>query len=104
MSSDDQCDRIAPLLEGRSTHPGRTAGDNRLVLWIARISSPWRVSPPDSGPWNSVYQRFARRSRAEIWHAVFVKLAGDVGLEEVIIDSTIVRAHRHAAATAKKSE
>jgi transposase len=45
-----------PLLPGKGTGPGRTAGDNRLfveaVLWIARTGSPWRDLPPDSGPWN----------------------------------------------------
>ena len=106
MLSDDQYDRIAPLLQGKSTDPGRTAGDNRLfveaVLWIARTGSPWRDLPPDFGPWNSVYQRFARWSRAEIWYAVLAKLAGDADLEEIFIDSTIVRAHQHAAGAAKK--
>ena len=106
MLSDDQYDRIAPLLQGKSTDPGRTAGDNRLfveaVLWIARTGSPWRDLPPDFGPWNGVYQRFSRWSRAEIWHAVLAKLAGDADLEEVFIDSTIVRAHQHAAGAAKK--
>ena len=106
MLSDAQYDRIAPLLQGKSTDPGRTAGDNRLfvgaVLWIARTGSPWRDLPPDFGPWNSVYQRFARWSRAEIWHAVFAELAGDADLEEIFIDSTIVRAHQHAAGAAKK--
>jgi transposase len=71
MLSDDQYERIAPLLQGKSTDPGRTAGDNRLfveaVLWIARTGSPWRDLPPDFGAWNSVYQRFSRWSRAEIW-------------------------------------
>ncbi|MFM0210023.1 IS5 family transposase [Paraburkholderia sediminicola] len=106
MLSDDQYERIALLLPGKSTDPGRTAADNRLfveaVLWIARTGSPWRDLPPDFGPWNSVYRRFARWSRAEIWHAVLAGLAGDTDLEEVFIDSTIVRAHQHAAGAAKK--
>jgi transposase len=51
---------------------------------------------------NSVYQRFASWSRAEIWHAVLAELAGDADLEEIFIDSTIVRAHQHAAGVAKK--
>ena len=106
MLSDEQYERIGPLLPGKSTDPGRTAADNRLfieaVLWIARTGSPWRDLPSDFGLWNSVYQRFARWSRAGIWHAVFAELAGDAELEEIFIDSTIVRAHQHAAGAAKK--
>jgi hypothetical protein len=33
---------------------------------------------------------------------VLAKLAGDADLEEVFVDSTIVRAHQHAAGAAKK--
>ena len=29
---DDQWDRIAPLLPGKNTDPGRTAADNRLFV------------------------------------------------------------------------
>lgn len=107
MLSDDQFERIAPLLPGKATDPGRTAADNRLfveaVLWICRTGSPWRDLPADFGPWNSVYQRFARWSRAQVWHAVFAELAGDADFEEVFIDSTIVRAHQHAAGAPKKT-
>ncbi len=45
------------------------------VLWIARTGSPWRDLPPEFGSWNSTYQRFARWSRAGVWHRVF-RLAG----------------------------
>lgn len=69
---DDQFERIAALLPGKASDPGRTAADNRLfveaVLWIARTGSPWRDLPPQFGPWNSVYQRFARGSRSGVWH------------------------------------
>ena len=106
MLSDDQYARIAQLLPGKATDPGRTAADNRLfveaVLWIARTGSPWRDLPADFGPWNSVYKRFARWSRAQVWHTVFSELAGDADFEEVFIDSTIVRAHQHAAGASKK--
>jgi transposase len=106
MLSDDQYARIVQLLPGKATDPGRTAADNRVfveaVLWIARTGSPWRDLPPDFGPWNSVYKRFARWSRAQVWHTVFAELAGDADFEEVFIDSTIVRAHQHAAGAPKK--
>ena len=104
---DDQFERIALLLPGKSGDPGRTAADNRLfveaVLWIARTGTPWRDLPSEFGVWNSVYQRFARWSRRGIWHQVFAQLATDADFEEVFIDSTIVRAHQHAAGAAKKT-
>ena len=73
------------------------------VLWIARTGSPWRDLPPEFGLWNSAYQRFARWSRQGVWHRIFTQLAGDADFEEVFIDSTIVRAHQHAAGAAKKT-
>jgi transposase len=103
---DDQFERIAALLPGKVTDPGRTATNNRLfveaVLWIARTGCPWRDLPPQFGPWNSVYQRFARWSRRGVWHRVFTLLAKEADFEEVFIDSTIVRAHQHAAGAPKK--
>ncbi len=84
---DDQFERIAALLPGKASDPGRTAADNRLfveaVLWIARTGSPWRDLPPSFGLWNSVYQRFARWSRSGVWHRVFAQLALDADFEEV---------------------
>jgi transposase len=103
----DQFERIAALLPGKASDPGRTAADNRLfveaVLWIARTGSPWRDLPHHFGPWNSVYQRFARWSRRGVWHRVFAQLAQEADFEEVFIDSTIVRAHQHAAGAPKKT-
>lgn len=104
---DDQFERIDALLPGKRSDPGRTAANNRLfvesVLWIARTGSPWRDLPPEFGLWNSAYQRFARWSRQGVWHRIFAKMAGDADFEEVFIDSTIVRAHQHAAGAAKKT-
>lgn len=104
---DDQYERIAAQLPGKASDPGRTAANNRLfveaVLWIARTGSPWRDLPPEFGPWNSVYQRFARWPRRGVWHRVFAQLAQDADFEEAFIDSTIVRAHQHAAGAPKKT-
>jgi len=56
---DDQFERIAALLPGKASDPGRTVADNRLfveaVLWIARTGSPWRDLPPSFGLWNSIH-------------------------------------------------
>ena len=103
----DQWERIAPMLPGKAGDPGRTGADNRLfmeaVLWIARTGAPWRDLPQEFGPWNSVYVRFARWSRRGVWEAVFSELAKDADLRQVFLDSTIVRAHQHAAGARKKT-
>jgi transposase len=104
---DEQWNRIEALLPGKVSDPGRTGADNRrfveAVLWIARTGSPWRDLPKAFGPWNSVYKRFARWSDSGVWHRVFEELAKDADFEEVFLDSTIVRAHQHAAGAAKKT-
>ena len=103
----DQWERIEAMLPGKASDRGRTAADNRLfveaVLWIARTGTPWRDLPKAFGPWNSVYKRFARWSDSGVWHRVFAELAKDADFEEVFIDSTIVRAHQHAAGAPKKT-
>ena len=66
---DDQWERIESMRPGKVDDPGRSAADNRLfetVLWIARTGCPWRDLPAQFGPWNSVYQRFARWSKKGI--------------------------------------
>lgn len=104
---DDQFERIEGMLPGKLGDPGKTAANNRLfieaVLWIARTGSPWRDLPDEFGLWNSNYQRFARWSRRDVWHQLFLHLATEADFEEVFIDSTIVRAHQHAAGAAKKT-
>ena len=104
---DEQWERIEGLLPGKASDPGRSGADNRLfveaVLWIARTGSPWRDLPAELGRWNSAYKRFARWSRDGVWHRVFEALAHERRFREVFIDSTIVRAHQHAAGAPKKT-
>ena len=104
---DDQWKRIEGLLPGKAGDPGRSGADNRLfveaVLWIARTGSPWRDLPAELGRWNSAYKRFSRWSRDGVWHRVFEALADEPRFREVFIDSTIIRAHQHAAGAQKKA-
>jgi len=98
---DDQWERIAGLLPGKATDRGVTAKDNRLfvdaVLWIARSGSHWRELPEMFGNWNSVFTRYNRWSKANVWERVFQALSGDPDFEYVLMDSTVVRAHQHSA-------
>jgi putative transposase len=98
---DEQWARIASLCVGKESDPGGTGENNRMfvegVLWIARTGSPWRDLPPAFGNWNSVWRRFDRWSQSGVWHRIFAALADDPDFEYLIIDSTIVRAHQHAA-------
>jgi len=102
----DQWERIFGLLPGKPTDPGRTARDNRVfveaVLWILRTGAPWRDLPPTLGHWNTTYRRFARWDTSGLWHRLFEELAKDSDFEETFLDSTVVRAHQHAAGAPKK--
>lgn len=72
------------------------------MLWIARTGSPWRDLPTQLGNWHSTYVRFARWRDAGLWERIAQALAADAQLKQVLIDSTIVRAHQHAAGAQKK--
>jgi len=98
---DDQWEMIKDALPGKKGDPGRTGADNRLfvdaVMWIARTGAPWRDLPPEFGKWSGVHKRFTRWSENGIWQMIFNTLAADADTEWLMIDSTIVRAHQHAA-------
>src|SRR5258707_10072694 len=98
MSSGHVLSRFAPARGATPAAGARTiACLSRGVLWIARTGSPWRDLPSAFGNWNSVWRRFDRWSQSGVWHRIFSALAGDPDFEYLIIDSTIVRAHQHAA-------
>jgi len=98
---DDQWERIKDLLPGREGHVGVTARDNRLfieaVLYRYRAGIPWRDLPERFGDWKKVHTRFGRWAKTGVWAKLFQHLAGEADNEWAMIDSTIVRAHQHAA-------
>jgi transposase len=106
MLRNDQWERIEHLLPGKASDRGVTARDNRLfveaVLWIARTGSPWRDLPPQLGNWHNVYTRFSRWGKRGVWQRVIEAVSTDADLEALLLDSTIVRAHQHAAGAQKK--
>jgi transposase len=103
--SDEQWDKVKDLLPGKPGDPGRMAEDNRnflnAVLWIAKTGAPWRDLPERFGPWNSVFQRFNRWAKRGVW-ARLLEAWKDPDLECLMLDSTVIRAHQHAAGALKK--
>ena len=92
-----------PFVTVKGPKRGRPAGNHRLVLdgvfWIARTGAPWRDLPDHFGNWNSVYQQFRRWSVSGLWDTMLEALNATGAAESSVqmIDSTIVRAHQHAA-------
>ena len=73
------------------------------MLWINRTGAPWRDLPERYGPWQSVACRFYRWRQAGIWDRILAAVqrqadaAGELDWETHHADSTIIRAHQHAA-------
>jgi transposase len=103
--TDEEWRRIEPLVPGKKGDKGRHGADNRLfvdaVLWLVRAGAPWRDLPEEFGKWNSAFKRFRRWARKGVWKRLFTELGEHPDLEYLIIDSTIVRAHQHAAGAQK---
>ena len=103
--SDVAWERMAPLTIGRPDQKGSTDRDDRMfvegVLWIVRTGSPWRDLPEVFGDWNSVIRRFSRWSNKGVRHRIFEAMSGGADFEYLIVDSTITRAHQHAAGPKK---
>ena len=87
--------------------PGRPATWARRKLidgirFRVRTGIPWRDLPAEYGPWGRVYDLFRRWQRDGTWHRIFSDLQTRADEKELItwdinIDSTVCRAHQHAA-------
>ncbi len=105
--TDARGERLRPLLPPRKPRTGRPANDHRAVpngiLWVLRTGSPWRCLPARSGAWKTVSSRFYRRQKAGVWDRVLAELQrqgdaeGRLDWSLHFVDSTVVRAHQHAA-------
>ena len=78
---------------------------SEAVLYVARTGLPWRDMPAEFGRWEAVYHRFRRWESRGVWRQLwdhFQRGAFKVA-QDLFIDSTIVRAHPHAAGAFKKT-
>ena len=103
--SDEAWSVIEPLLP--SNQPGaRRVDDRRIVSGIVHVLQSgcrWRDCPSDYGPYTTVYNRFNRWSRRQIWQRIYRTLVDQPRIGgTVALDSTSVKAHRSAAGAQKK--
>src|SRR5947209_7101981 len=106
--TDEQYARIEHLLPGKPSDPGATARDNRLfidaILGIARTGAPWPDLPERFGKYDTAYQRFNRWAKAGALARVMEALGGDADLENLLIDSTVIRAHHPLLAEQRRQK
>ncbi|MFE0928958.1 IS5 family transposase [Streptomyces mutabilis] len=107
--TDQEWELLAPLIPRAVT--GRPRVSDRQVIngmiYKIRTGISWRDLPVRYGPWQTVHTRFRRYAIDGVFTRALQQIqaradaAGDIDWL-VQIDSTIVRAHQHAAATGRK--
>jgi transposase len=111
--TDAQWARLEPLLP-KAKKSGRPSKWSKRQLvdgirWRVRVGAPWRDVPDCYGSWQAVYALFRRWQRAGIWQRIVTGLqarADTAGLItwDVSVDSTIARAHQHAAGARRQPD
>ena len=99
--------RVLESLLPAGKRPGRPSRWSKRQLidgirWRVRVGAPWRDVPACYGSWQAIYALFRRWQRAGVWQQIVTGLqarADAAGLItwDVSVDSTIARAHQHAA-------
>ncbi len=102
--SDDQVDRLKPLLPNKVRGVPRV-DDRKIIsgiIHVIRYGLKWRDAPACYGPHKTLYNRFVRWSRAAVFDRIFQALAAESTTTKTgMIDSTHLKAHRTAASLLK---
>jgi transposase len=113
MLTDDLWAAMEPLVERAKRHKGGQPPDLpdrdffEALLYLARTGVPWRDLPGEFGSWDAVYNRFRRWLHSGGLRRLFEAMTADPqfgDVRRVLIDSTIVRAHQHAAGARRKKK
>jgi transposase len=102
MSEEDWAIVLAVFRAVRSRRGAKGRDDRKFLEalhYFTHHNITWRALPSEFGPWNSVWKRFSRLSKAGVFEAFFEALAGMSQTAHLVqmFDSTVVRAHVSAA-------
>lgn len=108
--TDAMWDRIKPLMPADPVRGRRWADHRRTpeaIVWKYRTGSPWRDLPDELGSFQTAHKRLLRWAVDGTWDRILCAFlaadeeADDVGWT-VSVDSTVCRAHQHAAGARKR--
>ena len=104
--TDEEWERVKDLLPSDELpHQGRPPKPNREILngiiWISRSGAPWRDLPERYGSWKTVYDRFRKWEKAEVFKKLFETLSIDADMQDLSIDSTSCKVHQDASGAKK---
>ena len=103
---DDQWERLKDFVPGGRKGKRGPRSDNRrflnALLWMARSGARWRDLPEQLGDHGAVKRRYYRWIERGVLDEVLAALSREADLEWLMIDSTIVRAHQHAAGASRQ--
>ncbi|WP_443078954.1 IS5 family transposase [Streptomyces sp. NBC_01497] len=103
--TDAEWERLRPFLPVSNNRCGRWRDHRQVIdgiLHRVRTGVHWRDLPERFGPWKTVYERHRQWSADGTWERLLRQVqaaadaAGDIDWD-IAVDSTIVRAHQHAA-------
>jgi putative transposase len=107
--TDEQFALIEPILREERDARGRkpkTSDRHALegILYILREGCRWRAMPEAFGHWMMVFMRYKRWVERGVWWKMLMRLqkVGVIQVRVTFMDSSVIRAHRHAAGARKK--
>ncbi|WP_455771004.1 IS5 family transposase [Streptomyces erythrochromogenes] len=103
--TDAEWERLQPFLPVSNRRCGRWRDHRQVIdgiLHRVRIGVHWRDLPERFGPWKTVYERHRLWSADGTWERLLQQVQSEADTADDIdwdisVDSTIVRAHQHAA-------